>query len=252
MWWATTSCSSRAIRARSPRAVCSTRLPAMTSPGGAVLGGLAAGPPGGPGPRRRRAQRGQQHGEDPGLGAAGPASASTRNGSAEAPRPAAVSRCGRAGTGRPAARSAGHGQRVEGREGQHARRGRPPPRPPPGAPTGAQRQRGEQREQHEGDLQIPPRVRRCRPRAARSPGPPASHRQQRSGHGGRVRGRGDPPQRARPSRPRQSPARSTSAIVARWPASVRPPGQASGRPSRGGCAAAGVPRASDGEDGSPA
>ena len=30
MWWATTSCSSREMRARSPRAVCSSRLPAMT------------------------------------------------------------------------------------------------------------------------------------------------------------------------------------------------------------------------------
>ena len=31
MWWATTSCSSRAIRARSPRAVCSSELPADSS-----------------------------------------------------------------------------------------------------------------------------------------------------------------------------------------------------------------------------
>ena len=33
-------------------------------PGGTVLGGLASGPPGGPGPRGGQAQRDQQHGED--------------------------------------------------------------------------------------------------------------------------------------------------------------------------------------------
>ena len=167
-------------------------------PGSAVLRSLAAGPPRGPGPAPPPGPaRPASTAGDPGpQGRPAPAPGTA----APAPRPAAVTRC------RPSrynstscATRPGDGQRVKGRERQHARgtdrhRGRRRV-----CPQQPERQRGEQREQHEGDLQIPA----ARPAIAR-------------GVGDRL---------GRP-RPRLAAFRPRRARAGPWPAAAAP------RPSR--------------------
>ena len=65
MWWATTSCSSRAMRARSPRAACSSSVSAMTRLDAARCRGLLAGLGGRLRPRPPRPSGRQGHAEVP-------------------------------------------------------------------------------------------------------------------------------------------------------------------------------------------
>ena len=258
MWCATTSCSSRAIRARSPRAVCSSRVPAMTSLAALLLGGLAAGPPGDPGQRRRRGQRGQHHGQDRGLRhPPGSASASTRNGAAST----TASGCAPLRPSRYKTISTrdrtGHGQQLEQGEREHARP-RSPPRPRPAGAQEGQRQRGDQAQRTSTRMDwrlalVAAVPARCPPTAAVSEtcarpisSATASTPSTAPATAG-ARGRGDPLDLAGPL-----PRSAHVCHCRRWPVAWRHPGQESGYPSRGGWPGPGVPRGSARQDGSPA
>ena len=246
MWWATTSCRSREMRARSPRAVCSSRVLAMTWLVRAVRLGLAAGPACYSGPGGHRGQRGQQHGEDPGSAPRrdqrGPARGmpwpGPRPGTEEPPRPSRY-RTSQLGD------EARHGQRGVSRQRQHARRGNDHGGYGRPRPQQAERQRGSQAEQQHGKL----------PGHAGQPGPReqhlghGEHPQQPAGHGRRVRGGGDPPSCAA-SVPRASHSLGPRCSLSSPAGSLASPEPGVSPSPVRGIPAAGIPRASGGEDGS--
>ncbi len=163
MWCATTSCSSRAMRARSPRAVCSSRVPATACraalctsaslrarcaiPARAAAGASAASSTTrtsflgtrvpGIGQRQHQERHGQGRRQELGRIPRGSRFAGYRS---------VLRRCGPAGTGRSARGQARDRQRLEGRERKHARRadshgGRDRPEERPAAPWCSRRAR---------------------------------------------------------------------------------------------------------------
>ena len=128
MWWATTSCSSRAIRARSPRAVCSSQRPGervLRRPGASAS--AAADPAGDAGPGRDRDERRPARSrppddrsvqQAPAPGTAGPSGSAT----AGEPRPADAVRDERAGRRHPR-RSACRRRRARARPRRSPSRG---------------------------------------------------------------------------------------------------------------------------------
>ena len=220
--------------------------------GGAVLRGLGCAPAGRPRPTRPPGRAAASStARAPGRRARGTERAPAPGTAARGPRPAAVSRCGPAGTARPAARS---GPPRSARGTRRATAGSPRrwSRPPlPDAPTAARAAAwSQQRDAARRHLRGRSPARRLWPgqRAARSPGQAASTSSSAPATAGAcgamairrsVSGR---PPRQSPTQPIQtlSLAGSDRGVpLAEHPAS----------PARG-MRRAGVPRASDGEDGS--
>ncbi len=168
--------------------------------GGAVLHGLAARPVRGPGPGRRRSERGQQHGGNPGLsqGRGGEREHQEGQGQARgqqlravAPEPVQDGQLGQ---------QARDGQRPEGRERQHAGRGDGRRGRRRLGPQETERHRRGQADQHHDHDERPVHAAGARARGQHGPGLGCGERsQERCESGGRVRGGGHSPSRLGPS-----------------------------------------------------
>jgi hypothetical protein len=164
MWWATASCGSRAMRARSAARRVLPQGAGDDLPRGGVLQGLAACRPCDPGHGWRRGQRGQQHREDADPGIRGAGTCQHQEWPRRELRPVAGSRCGRAGdpaVSRTPATVSRWGPWVPALPPLRRPRQRRP------APQGQRQRRGQaQQTQHQ------PSARRPRER----PGPPSAER----------------------------------------------------------------------------